>query len=72
MTDNILFFNGSTSIPLNPDRVLEAAKGKLERVVVVGFNDGDGVYVASSHNNVAEAAMLLELAKDQLLSLLRN
>ena len=70
MTNNVLFFTGATSIPLDPDRVLEAAKGKLERVMVLGFTE-ENLYVASSHTEIAEAVLLLELAKDQLLSLMR-
>lgn len=70
MTNNILFFTGTTSLPLDPDRVLEAAKGKLERVMVIGF-EGDNLYVAASEPGIAEAVLLLELSKDHLLSLMK-
>lgn len=70
MTDNILFFTGTTALPLDPDRVLDAAKGKLEKVVVIGF-EGENLYVAASEPGIAEAVLFLELAKDHLLSLMK-
>lgn len=70
MTDNVLFFTGTTSLPLDPDRVLDAAKGKLEKVVVIGF-EGENLYVAASEPGIAEAVLFLELAKDHLLSLMK-
>lgn len=45
----ILMFSGITRLDLPPDRILEAAKGKLEGVLVLGYDEAGDFYAASSY-----------------------
>jgi hypothetical protein len=56
-----------TRLLLNPERVLEAALGKLSDVVIIGYTHDGEEYFASSEANGAEVVWLLERAKLQLL-----
>lgn len=49
------------------DNVLDAAKGKLANVLVVGIGTDDELYVASSHG-ARDAVWLAELSKLAVLS----
>ncbi len=61
--DNVVSFTGITSLPLDPDVLLEAAKGKLERVVIVGFGIDGTEYLATSDPDMAHAVFDMERAK---------
>ena len=66
MTENVIPFTGKTTLPTDPDQVLAGAKGKLGRVLVIGFEGSDTggrLYLAGSHSEVGDALLLLELAK---------
>jgi hypothetical protein len=52
---------------LNPEMVLEAARNKLKSVIVVGWTDNNGFYLAMSQGSVAENLMLLETSKAMIL-----
>lgn len=54
------------AIDLEPDDVLRAAVGKLERVVVAGWDQDGELYVASS-SGAEDALWILEKAKKFLL-----
>ena len=45
------------------DIVLDGAKGKLYRVLVVGFTEEDSLYMGMSQGSVAENLLLLEYAR---------
>lgn len=58
-----------TRLDLPPDRILESALGKLQSVLVIGY-DTEGVeYFASSLADGAEALWLLERSKKKLLEI---
>lgn len=57
-----------TRIDLPPDRILEAAKGKLEGVVIMGFDISGDVYCASSYADGGTVLWLIEQLKKQLLA----
>jgi hypothetical protein len=60
----------STKLDLRANRVLEAAIGKLDTALVIGYDNDDGrLYVASSTGDPAELLLLLERAKACVLSL---
>ena len=63
MDDNVVRFGGVTTLPLDPDRILEAAKGQLSEVVILGWEkaeDGTGAfYMAASDADLSRASMLL-------------
>ena len=59
---HVLDFTGITSLDIEPDRILEAAKGELESVVVVGYRKDGREYFASSIADSGTAAWLLSRA----------
>ncbi len=63
---NVVNFTGITTLDLDPDRILEAAKGELESVVIVGYGRAAGgsqiEYFASSISDGGTAAWLLHRA----------
>ena len=71
--DNIVDFTGTTLKDIDPDMVLEAAKGGLERVLIVGLTkprEGEGevgYYFATSGGDNAQAVWDLEQFKAYLL-----
>lgn len=65
--------NINENVDLEPDKVLEAAKGKLDKVIVVGWvkteEGGDGeLYCAASSGDLARSILLLKLCERKLLS----
>jgi hypothetical protein len=60
-------FSGITRLDLDPDRVLEQAKGQLGGVVVLGFDHDGQFYGASSYADGGAVMWLLEACKHQLL-----
>jgi len=57
-----------TRLDMNPDKVLEGAKGDLESVIVIGFDKDGDEYFASSIAAGPECLWLLERFKLMLLS----
>lgn len=72
MTAEIKSFTGSTLLKLKADDVLEAAKEKMETVLLVGWTNEDEFYMASTTSNTGEIFLLLELARDALIRKLRD
>jgi len=66
----ILINNKATTLSIPPERVLEAAKGILKRVVILGTEKGeDGMfYFCSSTSNKKECLWLVDNFKNQLLN----
>jgi hypothetical protein len=56
-----------TKLDLPADRVLEAAKGEFEGVVLLGFKTDGTTYFASTYADGGTVVWLLELCKKQLL-----
>ena len=66
----ILPLNNVTYLDIPPDRVLEAAKGELEGVVIIGFSKKDSnLYTASSYADGGTVLWLLESCKHELMEL---
>jgi len=63
----VVVFTGITKLDLPPDRLLEAAVGQLEGVVIVGYDKDGKEYFASSYADGADALWLLERMKLKLL-----
>ncbi len=55
-----------TKLDLPPDRILEAAKSKLEGVVILGFDKYGEAYCASSYADGGTVLWLLECCKQQV------
>lgn len=68
MADNIVNFPGYTSLDIDPDRVLDGAKGELEQVMVLGYDQSGDLYVSSSTADVGILLRLVETFKFKLLN----
>ena len=69
MTAKIIRFTGVTILDLDPNLLLEEAKGKLEGVVIIGFMADGTEYFASSVADGADVIWHLERAKHKLMRL---
>lgn len=68
--DNIVKFYrpaGATYGDIDPERVLQAAVGKLEHIVILGWDHNGDEYFAASHGSTADNLLLAELFKQRLL-----
>ena len=55
--------DGETYDDLDCDTVLEGAKGKLDQVMIIGFNKDNNLYLAMSQGQVSENLLLVEYAR---------
>jgi hypothetical protein len=62
----VTVLNTNTTLEVPADRVLEAAIGKVNPVVVIGYDVENDLYLASSDADVREVLWLLEAAKREL------
>ncbi len=68
--DNIIDFDGLTTLDIDPDAVLEGAKGKLKKVLIIGVEEESGdYYFAASGGTNAENLWDAEQFKMFLLGL---
>lgn len=67
--DNVVNFPGVTRLKIDPDKVLNAAVGNLESVVVVGYDKTGMEYFAASDPSGPEVLWLLERAKAGLINI---
>ena len=65
---NVVPLGNVTRLDLPPDRILEAAKGQMNGVVIIGWDNEDKFYVASSIADGADVLWLLETAKRELMT----
>ena len=65
---NVIEFNGITKLDLDPERVLEKARGRLESVVIMGYDKDGHEYFASSISNGPEVNWLIDSLKARLLA----
>ena len=63
----VIPLNNITYLDIPPDRILESAIGKLEDVVIIGYDKDEEEYYASSIADGADVLWLLEKCKKQLL-----
>ncbi len=66
---NTISFNGITKLDLDPDMVLENTKGKLEGVIIIGYDHMGVEYFASSYADGGDVLWLLERMKMRLLNI---
>lgn len=64
---DVVTFTGITKLDLPPDRILEAAVGQLESVVILGYDKEGKEYFASSLADGGDVLWLMEKLKKQLL-----
>jgi hypothetical protein len=65
---NVILFNGITKLDLDPDMVLENSKGKLEGVILIGYDKDGEEYFASTYADGGDVLWLLERMKLRLLN----
>ena len=68
---DIIEFNGTTTLDIAPEQVLEKAKAweKMDQCLVIGINkDLDDLYFSGSTSDVPLTNYLLDLAKRHLLN----
>ena len=66
---NVVKFPGETLLDLNPDDILDEAKGKLEKVMIIGYTEDGEEYLASSFADGMVAVWLLERFKHLLINI---
>lgn len=66
---NVVKFPGETLLDLNPDEMLEEAKGKLEKVMIIGYTAEGDEYFDTSFADGMIAVWLLERIKYLLVSI---
>lgn len=65
---DVVEFDGVTTLPIHPDKVLSGAVGKLQSVILAGYAADGSIYVAGTHSEVGENLLLLERAKNFLMA----
>jgi len=64
---NVVKFNGYTTVDIEPDSVLDSAKGVLSTVIVIGHNkDDDTSYIAASTADKKRLLWMIEQFKFKL------
>lgn len=66
---NVIQFRGITRLDLDPDIVLENTKGKLESLVICGYDKDGTEYFASTYADGGDVLWLLERMKLRLLTI---
>ncbi len=66
---NVIQFRGITKLDLDPDVVLENNKGKLEGLVIIGYDKEGEEYFASTYADGATVLWLIERCKKMLLEM---
>ena len=69
----VVDFTGTTLHDLDPDKVLNAAEGKLSYVLLIGYDkETDELYIASNTSSGPEALWAMEQCKLELYNLKRR
>lgn len=69
MTGTVLEFGGLTRLPIDPERVLAKASGKLKSVIVIGETEDGEEYFSASDPDGSSVLWMLERAKYLLLKI---
>ena len=67
MTDNVIPLGMATTLKMPVDPLLDAAKGQLADVLIVGWDADGELYIASSSADCGEILWLIEKSKQRLL-----
>ena len=67
MSNNVIPLGNVTRLDVPVDRILDAAKGELQSVVVIGWDNEGEFYAASSIADGGEVNWLLDKTKMKLL-----
>lgn len=61
-----------TKLDLDPDRLLQKAIGKMDEVIIIGFDKDGAEYFASSKADAAPVIYHLERAKHRLMKIIND
>ena len=64
---DVVEFCGVTRLDIDPDRLLNAAEGNVETVVIIGYDKNGDFYFSSSKADGAEVLWLMELTRKALM-----
>lgn len=64
---DVVILNVMSRLDLPPDRILEAAIGKMDKVVIIGYDKDGEEYFASSIADGGTVLWLMEKMKKKLL-----
>ena len=67
--EKVVPFTGITTERFRPDRVLMGAFGKLDDVMVIGWDHEGGLYFSCSNPDGPEALWLLRVVEKELLAI---
>lgn len=67
MTAEVVDFAGITTLDIDPDRILQSAIGKMDQVVLIGWDKNGQEYFSSSVSDGGTVLWHMERAKLQLL-----
>jgi hypothetical protein len=67
-TDNVVILDGVTTMDIPPDRVLNGALGKLDAIILLGWDKNGEMYVASSTTDHEMTLWLIEKFRHKLLN----
>ena len=60
---DVIEANIKTKLPIPVDKILEGAKGKLTDAIVIGWDESEDLYVATSMPLKKDILYLLEIVK---------
>lgn len=67
MTADVIDFTGTTTLDIDPDRILQSAIGQMDQVVLIGWDKDGREYFSSSVSDGGTVLWHLERAKLKLL-----
>jgi len=67
--DNVIPIGGITLLDIPEDQILEQAKGKMNGVVLMGWDEDGDLYFASSFADGGSVLWLMEKCKEALLNI---
>ena len=66
-TDNVIPIGCLTTLPIDPNKVLNAAVDKLDFVFIAGIDKNDNFYFAASEGKLKDVLWLLEACKFKMM-----
>lgn len=67
MTKNVEVLSTTTCLPIPPDRILKAWKGKLQELILLGYDLDGKLVCCSSSGSIPDALYLAEQFKQKLM-----
>ena len=65
---NVVVLDIQTTLPIPPDQILKSAIGKLDEVVLIGFDKDGEFYFAASESGAKDILWLIKKAENFLIN----